>query len=84
MVIETRGGEKLPPNDIEAEEAVIASLLVDPEAIYKVAPILHGSDFFRASNGWTYDACISLWERNQTINQVTVSHELDRRADREA
>jgi replicative DNA helicase len=71
--------EQLPPHDIQAEESVVASLMVDEEAIYKVAPILHGSDFFRESNGWTYDACLSLWERNESINQVTVSHELDRR-----
>ena len=50
MVVETRGGEKLPPNDIEAEEAVIASILVDPEAIYKVAPRLKAEDFFREKN----------------------------------
>jgi replicative DNA helicase len=71
--------EQLPPHDIQAEESVVASLLVDEEAIFKVAPILRPSDFFRESNGWTYDACVALWERNETINQVTVAHELDRR-----
>jgi replicative DNA helicase len=71
--------EQLPPHDIQAEESVVASLLVDEDAINKVAPLLRPSDFFRESNGWTYDACLSLWERNETINQVTVAHELDRR-----
>ncbi len=71
--------ERLPPYDIEAEESVIASLMVDPEAIFKVAPILHPRDFFRESNAWAYEACLALWERNETINQVTVAHELDRR-----
>ena len=71
--------ERLPPHDIQAEEAVIASLLVDDEAIFKVAPILHAQDFFRETNGWTYDACLALWERNEPLNQVTVAHELARR-----
>ncbi len=71
--------EQLPPHDIQAEEAVVASLIVDSEAIYKVAPILHPRDFFRESNGWTYEACMALWERNEAINQITVAHELDRR-----
>jgi replicative DNA helicase len=71
--------EQLPPHDIQAEESVVASLLVDEEAVFKVAPILRPSDFFRESNGWTYDACLALWGRNETINQVTVAHELDRR-----
>ncbi len=71
--------ERLPPHDIEAEEAVIAALLVDPEAIYQVAPILKGSDFFREKNGWIYEACLALWERDEAINQITVAHELARR-----
>src|SRR3970282_862244 len=79
MVVETGRAEKLPPHDIEAEEAVIASLLVDPEAIYRVAPTLKPEDFFREKNAWAFEACLALWERNQSINQITVSHELARR-----
>jgi len=71
--------EKLPPHDIDAEEAVIASLLVDGEAIFKVAPILRSDDFFREKNVWAYDACLTLWERGETINQITLAHELARR-----
>jgi replicative DNA helicase len=81
MVVETgpaRGGEKLPPHDNEAEEAVIASLLVDPEAIFKVAPRLKADDFFREKNAWIYTACRALWDRSESINQITVAHELDR------
>ena len=36
-------------------------------------------DFFRETHGWAYDACLALWERNESVNQVTVAHELDRR-----
>lgn len=71
--------ERLPPHDIEAEEAVVAALLVDPEAIFHVAPILKGADFFREKNGWVYEACLSLWARDEAINQITVAHELARR-----
>ena len=79
MVVEAGRAEKLPPHDIEAEEAVIASLLVDPDAIYKIAPVLKPEDFFREQNAWAYEACLALWERNQSINQITVAHELARR-----
>ncbi len=71
--------DRLPPHDIEAEEAVIASILVDTEAVYKVTPILQPDDFFREKNAWAYDACLSLSERNEAIDQVTVGHELARR-----
>src|SRR3990170_3399202 len=71
--------ERLPPHDVEAEEAVVAALLVDTEAIYRVAPILKAADFFREKNGWVYDACLDLWNRDEAINQITVAHELARK-----
>ena len=46
--------ERLPPFDVEAEEAILASLMVDGEAIYKVQGILHPRDFYRDQHGWTY------------------------------
>ncbi len=70
--------ERLPPHDIEAEEAVIAALLVDTEAISKVVATLKPHDFFREKNGWIYEAACELWERDETINQITVAHELNR------
>ncbi|MEX1104351.1 MAG: DnaB-like helicase N-terminal domain-containing protein, partial [Dehalococcoidia bacterium] len=71
--------ERLPPHDIEAEEAVVAALLVDPEAIFHVSPILKPLDFFREKNGWVYEACLDLWSRDEAINQITVAHELARK-----
>jgi len=70
--------EKLPPHDIEAEEAVIGSLLIDPEAILKVAVSLKAEDFFSETNRVIYQACLSLYQRNEAINQITAAHELMR------
>lgn len=70
--------EKLPPHDIEAEEAVIGSLLIDPDAILKVAVFLKPEDFFEEINGLIYQACFSLYQRNEAINQITAAHELMR------
>ncbi|MGI8925913.1 MAG: replicative DNA helicase [Tepidiformaceae bacterium] len=71
--------ERLPPHDTEAEEAVVAALLVDVEAMHKVLPILKPLDFFREKNGWVYEACLDLWNRDEGVNQITVAHELARR-----
>jgi replicative DNA helicase len=71
--------ERLPPFDVQAEEAVIASLMVDDDAVYKVHSIARPEDFYREQNRWVYEACLALWERAETINQVTVAHELARR-----
>ena len=68
----------LPPHDIAAEEAVVGSLLVDPDAILKIAASLNPEDFFAETNQWVYQACFSLYQRNEVINQITVAHELMR------
>lgn len=71
--------ERLPPHDLDAEEAVLAALMVDPEGIYRVASFLKPSDFFREQHAWIYEACLDLWSRDEGINQVTVAHELARK-----
>src|SRR6185295_5467699 len=71
--------EKLPPFDVEAEEACLAAILVDEEAIGRVEGLVQPEDFYRDQNRWAYDACLALWSRNESINQVTLAHELSRR-----
>ncbi len=77
-------GDKLPPHDIDAEEAVIGSLLIEGTAIYKIAAFLQQSDFYSEQNQWLYGACLSLYQRNEAINQITVAQELDRQNKLEA
>jgi replicative DNA helicase len=68
--------ENLPPHDVEAEKAVLGSLLIDSEGMFKIATFLRPEDFFTPENQWIYDACFSLYQRNEGINQITVAHEL--------
>jgi len=75
---------KLPPHDLDAEEAVLGSLLIDPEAIFKIVTLLKAEDFYREKNRWTYECCLQLNERKEAINQITVAHELARRQQLEA
>jgi len=71
--------EKLPPHDIDAEEAVIGSLLIDGAAIYQVASLLPESDYFYSErNGLLYRGCLSLYQRDEAINQITLAQEMDR------
>ena len=72
--------DKVPPYDLNAEEAVIGSLLIDGPAIYKIASTLWKTDFYHELNALIYDACISLYQRNEAINQVTVAQELERQS----
>ncbi|MFQ6121516.1 MAG: replicative DNA helicase [Dehalococcoidales bacterium] len=70
--------EKLPPHDLDAEEAVIGSLLIDGTAIHKIASFLKPEHFYHEQNQWLYGACLSLYGRNEAINQITVAQELAR------
>ncbi len=77
--------ERLPPHDIDAEEAVIGSLLIDGTAIFKIATLLQQSDFYHEQNQWLYEACLSLYQQpDGVINQITVAQELDRKGKLEA
>ena len=70
--------EKLLPHDIEAEEAVIGSLLIDGECFSRLAPVLQGADFYRERNQLCYDAAMALFLRDQAIDQTTMAGELAR------
>ena len=68
--------ERLPPHDLDAEESVIGSILIDGEALNRVSSFLRSNDFYTEKNRWCYEACIALFERGEAINQVTLAHEL--------
>jgi len=72
-------GDKSPPHDNDAEEAVIGSLLIDGSSIHKVATILQPTDFHNERSSLIYEACLSLYERDDAIDQITVAQELDRK-----
>jgi replicative DNA helicase len=67
---------KLPPHNVEAEEAVLGSLFVDPDSITETAIFLKPEAFYREKNRWVYEACLALYDRNEAINQITAAQEL--------
>ena len=67
---------KLPPHNVEAEEAVLGSLFVDPDSITETAIFLKPEAFYREKNRWVYEACLALYDRNEAINQITSAQEL--------
>ncbi len=73
------GPDKITPANPEAEEAVLGALLIDPDAVIKVASFLRSDDFYREKSGWIYQAVLDLHERRQPADFVTVVDELERR-----
>jgi replicative DNA helicase len=69
--------EKYPPSNPEAEEAVLGSILIDPDARAVVAAILAPEDFSREDNRCIYQAMVDLGDT--PADAVTVSALLDER-----
>lgn len=79
MNTETPTGVERPvPYDLQAEEAVLGSLLLDRDAIIKIAPFLRPEDFYREAHGWIYAAVLELYGKREPPDPVTLSSELDR------
>jgi len=70
--------DKFVPHNVEAEEAVLGSLLIDPEALFRVSPFLTSDDFYIQKNGWVYEAILALHERREPVDFVTLCDELER------
>ena len=68
--------DRLLPHDPDAEESVIGSLLIDPESLNRVSSFLYPMDFYVSKNRWCYEGVLSLFERDESVNQVTLAHEL--------
>ena len=71
--------DRLPPQNIEAEQSVLGSLLIDPDAIITVATFLRPEDFYRETHQMIYAAILALHERRISADFVTVVDELERR-----
>lgn len=71
--------ERLPPQNLEAEQSVLGSLLIDRDAIIRVASMIRPDDFASAANGTIYRAILDLYNRREPTDFVTLSDELTRR-----
>jgi replicative DNA helicase len=71
--------EKLVPHNVEAEQAVLGSILIDPEAMHMVAPMLRAEDCFLQKHRWIYAAMLSLHQRGTALDMLTLTTELAHR-----
>ncbi len=69
---------RLPPQNIEAEQSVLGSLLIDRDSVLKVSSFLRPEDFYRHSHSLIYKAVLDLHERRQPADFITLCDELER------
>lgn len=78
-----QGLEKVPPQNLEAEVSVLGSILLDKEAITKVADILVPDDFYNDSYRIIFDNMLWLYEHHQPIDVVTLRNKLEEKGELE-
>lgn len=69
---------RVPPQNIEAEQAVLCAMLIDKEAIARVTEILNGDDFYREAHRVIFNAMTELYGKNEAVDLITVTDALKR------
>ena len=67
---------KVPPQNIEAEQMVLGSILLDKNSITKVADLLYPEDFYNPAHEKIYKTILELYEKHQPIDILTVTNRL--------
>ncbi len=68
---------RIPPQNIDAEEAILGAVLTNPVCFNKIADMLSSKSFYKPANRFIYEAVVELFTKNQAIDIVTVSEALN-------
>ncbi len=69
--------EKVPPHSIEAEMSLLGSILLDKDAMLKVADVIELEDFYKDSHAKIYEAVLDLYANNEPVDLLTLSNRLE-------
>src|SRR4051812_18704462 len=68
---------RVPPQNLEAEQSILGSLILDRDAIIKIADILGTEDFYEDKHRVIYQAIIRLYDERASIDILTVANKLE-------
>ncbi len=68
---------KILPHNLEAEQSFLGSILIDKDAIFKVGDTITTADFYSRKHQLIYEAILTLFERNEPVDILTVSNKLE-------
>jgi replicative DNA helicase len=72
--------ERVPPNNLEAEESVLGSMMLSSDAIADVVEIVQPADFYRSANGKIFQTLREIYGRGDPVDAITAVEELKRRS----
>lgn len=73
--------DRLPPQDVGAEQSVLGGMLLSKDAIGDVNEAVRGHDFYRPAHELIFDAIVDLYSRGEPADAITVADELSKRGD---
>src|SRR5579859_7857300 len=71
--------DRIPPQNLEAEQAVLGSMLIERPAVEKAGEILKPEDFYRDAHRFIFEAMMALAERDEPVDLITLPEELNSR-----
>jgi replicative DNA helicase len=70
---------RIPPHNLEAEQSVLGSLMLDKDAVIKIADLLKVGDFYKDDHNLIYEVILDLYEHREPIDVLSLSNKLDER-----
>src|SRR5215207_4607996 len=83
-VVQTSPTAPIPPQNLDAEESVLGSMMLSPGAVGAVSEILDAGDFYRESHAKIFRSALALYAKGEPVDAITVVDELDERGELEA
>jgi len=77
MPKDTANNLRVPPQNIDAERSVLGSLMLDKDAVIKVANLMRVGDFYKDDHNLIYEAMLELYEKREPIDVLSLSNRLE-------
>lgn len=71
------GLEKIPPQNIEAEQSLLGSILIDKDALIKIGDMIVPDDFYKNTHAMIFEAMLELYGKNEPIDILTLANRLE-------
>ncbi|KKQ80181.1 MAG: Replicative DNA helicase [Candidatus Moranbacteria bacterium GW2011_GWD2_38_7] len=77
------GDLRTPPHNLEAEQSILGSLMLEKDAVIKVADLLKVGDFYKDIHNTIYETMLELYEQREPLDVLSISNKLDEKKELE-
>src|SRR3989338_7472720 len=68
---------KIPPHNLEAEMSLLGSIMLDKDAMIKIADLIEPNDFYKKTNSDVFETMLELYAKNEPIDVLTLGNRLE-------